>query len=44
MTGAYGVYGDGPEGLPAGRLPQLDYGAAVTAAEKADIDPSYLVR
>ncbi len=44
MTARPAVYGDGPGGLPVGRLPLLDPGAAALAAEKVGIDPKYLVQ
>ena len=44
MSPATGRYGDGPDGLPVGRLPLLDDAAAHAAAEKAGIDPKYLVQ
>jgi alkylhydroperoxidase family enzyme len=39
-----GVYGEGPDGLPVGRLPMLDDDAAAAAAAKAGIDPKYLTQ
>jgi alkylhydroperoxidase family enzyme len=44
MSRGAGVYGDGPDGLPVGRLALLDDDHAAAAAEKAGIDPKYLVQ
>ena len=44
MTGEIATYGDGPDGLPAGRLPLLDDDAARSAAERMGIDPAYLAQ
>jgi 4-carboxymuconolactone decarboxylase len=44
MTDPIRAYGDGPDGLPVGRLAPLGDDAARAAAETVGIDPAYLVQ